>query len=108
MHYRAGLNQIPLIEWYRRYPDDVETLEIAVGAISGQLSNIDSSGAPAIYFHAHPHVMEHDAYSGDYGLGFFGLSLESSSTFIIHPELGPICYLCDLQEQGQAGTPSMP
>ena len=32
------------------------------------MSNIDETGAPAIYFHAYPHVMEHDAYSGDYGL----------------------------------------
>lgn len=96
MHYRAGLNQIPLIEWYRRHPDDLETLRIAVGAMSGQMSNIDETGAPSIYFHDYPHVMEHDAYSGDYGLGFFGSSLEASSTFVLHPSLGPLCFLCDV------------
>ena len=95
MHYRAGLNQIPLAEWYRRHPDDLQTLEIAVGAMSGQLGNIDSTGAPSIYFHAYPHILEHDAYSGDYGLGFFGSSLESSSVFVVHPTRGPLCYLCD-------------
>ena len=31
--------------------------------------NIDESGAPAIYFHAYPHVLEFDAYSGDGRLG---------------------------------------
>lgn len=50
---RAGLNQIPLAEWFRRHPDDLETLEIAVGAMSGQMGNIDETGAPAIYFHAY-------------------------------------------------------
>ena len=96
MHYRAGLNQIPLVEWFRRHPDDLQTLEIAVGAMSGQMGNIDETGAPAIYFHAFPHVMEHDAYSGDYGLGFFGSSLEASATLVLHKDLGPLCYLCDL------------
>ena len=96
MHYRAGLNQIPLVEWYRRHPDDLELLEIAMGAVAGQLGSIDASGAPSIYFHAYPHVLEHDAYSGDYGLGFFGSSLEAMATLVLHPALGPLCYLCDL------------
>ena len=42
---RSGLNQIPLIEWFRRHPDDLSCLEVAVGAMSGQLANIDASGA---------------------------------------------------------------
>ena len=96
MHYRAGLNQIPLSEWYRTHPDDFFLLEIAVGAQAGQLTNIDENGAPSIYFHSMPHVMEHDAYSGDYGLGFFGISLETGATLVLHPALGPLCYLCDL------------
>ena len=103
MHYRAGLNQIPLIEWYRRHPDDITALEIAVGAMSGQMGNIDEAGAPSIYFHVLPHVMEHDAYSGDYGLGFFGSSLESSATFVRDAVLGPLCYLCDHEASGGGG-----
>ena len=98
MHYRSGLNAIPLIEWYRRHPDDLETLRIAVGAQSGQLTNIDDTGAPSIYFHDFPHVMDHDAYSGDYGLGFFGVSLEASATFVVDATLGPLCFLCDWKE----------
>lgn len=95
MHYRAGLNAIPLTEWYRTHPDDFFLLEVATGAHAGQLTNIDETGAPAIYYHVYPHVMEHDAYSGDYGLGFFGISLETASTFVLHKELGSLCYLCD-------------
>ena len=95
MHYRAGLNQIPLTEWYRTHPDDFFLLEIATGAQSGQMASIDATGAPSIYWHAYPHVMQHDPYSGDYGLGFFGSSLESAATFVLHPEFGALCYLCD-------------
>ena len=97
MHYRAGLNQIPLAEWYRRHPDDRTALEVSVGAQSGQMGNIDvKSGAPSIYYHAYPHIMEFDAYSGDYGLGFFGSSLEAGATLVVDADLGPLCYLCDL------------
>ena len=55
-------------------------------------------------FHAFPHVMAHDAYSGDYGLGFFGLSLEAGATLVLHPALGPLCYLCDLAPQPTAAA----
>ena len=27
MHYRSGLNMIPLIEWYRRHPEEVIALD---------------------------------------------------------------------------------
>ena len=42
---------------------------IADGEQSGHLTKIDDTGAPSIYFHDFPHVMQHDAYSGDYGSG---------------------------------------
>lgn len=33
---------------------------------------------------------------GDFGLGFFGCSVESASYFVNHPDLGPSCYLCNM------------
>ena len=45
-------------------------------------------------------MQEHDAYSGDYGLGFFGSSLETGSTFVLHESFGPLCYLCDFVPTG--------
>ena len=44
MHYRSGLNMIPLLEYYRQHPNDDEwfLLEIAMGAITGQLTNSSS------------------------------------------------------------------
>merc|ERR1719272_234696 len=95
MHYRSGLNAIPLIEWYRQNPDDLMTLEVSMGAIAGQLTNIDETGAPSMMWWAHPYMMTHDPHSGDFGLGFFGHSLESGAYYVESPELGQICFLCD-------------
>ena len=68
-----------------------------MGAIGGQMTNIDpATGATSMMFHATPHMLTHDPHSGDYGLGFFGNSLESGSYFVLDKALGPLCFLCDL------------
>ena len=104
MHYRSGLNMIPLIEWYRRHPEEGPyLLEIAMGAIGGQMTNIDpATGATSMMFHAAPHVLTHDPHSGDYGLGLFGNSLESGAYFVLDAALGPLCFLCDLASSDAA------
>ena len=48
MHYRSGLNMIPLIEAYRCKPDDHLLLEISMGSIAGQMANIDETGAASM------------------------------------------------------------
>ena len=73
---------IPLIEWYRANPDDLFLLEVSMGAIAGQMCNIDEDGATSMMFHVLPHVMAFDPHSGDYGLGFFGHSLESGAYWV--------------------------
>lgn len=108
MHYRAGLNQIPLSEWFRLHPDDFQLLEIAIGAITGQFTNIDNNGAPGMLYNAYPHVQEHDPYTGDYGLGFFGISLESAAYFVNHDTMGPICYLCDITSPSASSNRKRP
>jgi hypothetical protein len=95
-HYRAGLNMIPLIEAYRANPDDTTLLEIAMGAIAGQMTNINSNGETSMGFHSYPFVLEHDPYSGDYGLGFFGHTLETGSYIVLDSTLDWLCYLCDV------------
>ena len=104
MHYRAGLNQIPLAEYFRMHPDEFGLLEIIVGALSGQLANIAEDGAMSMAYHAHPYIQQFDANSGDYGLGFFGISLEATSYFVIHQKLGALCYLCDLSSKTDNGA----
>lgn len=81
-HYRAGLNAIPLLEWYKLNPDDYFLIEPALGAIAGQMNNIDATGAPSMMMHMEPHIQDFDPHSGDYGLGFFGCSVESASYFV--------------------------
>ena len=98
-HYRAGLNMIPLLEQYRAYPDDYFLLPIAMGALAGQLTNIDGvTGATSMGFHSFPFVLEHDPRSGDYGLGFFGHTYESGAYLVRHPDaaVGFVCFLCNL------------
>jgi len=105
-HYRSGLNMIPLIEWYRRHPEEGSMLlEIAMGAITGQMTNIDpATGETSMMLHVLPHMMAYDPHSGDYGLGFFGNALESGSYYVEDPQLGPLCFLCNLQPlQSEAG-----
>ena len=79
-HYRSGLNSIPLLEWYRRNPDDFNSnmiLEIGLGAQAGTIVNIDpDTGASSMGLHMLPHIMEYDPHSGDFGLGFFGHALQ--------------------------------
>ena len=97
MHYRSGLNMIPLIEWYRRHPEEgTFLLEVAMGAISGQMANIDPrTGATSMMMHMVAHSLAYDPHSGDYGLGFFGNALESGAYYVEDPTLGPLCFLCE-------------
>jgi len=51
-------------------------------------------------FHVHPHIMDFDPHSGDFGLGFFGLSLESGAYYVEDSTLGKLCFLCNLGSSG--------
>lgn len=96
MHYRSGLNSIPLLEWYRRNPDDAFLLPVALGAVAGQMTNIDADGAPSMMLHMQPYILDFDPHSGDFGLGFFGGSLGSGAYLVRDSQRGPLCYLCNL------------
>jgi hypothetical protein len=95
-HYRSGLNSIPLLEWYRINPDDFFLAEVALGAHAGQMNSIDETGAPGMMMHMEPHILDFDPHSGDFGLGFFGCSVEAASYFIQHPQYGSLCFLCNI------------
>jgi len=103
-HYRAGLNAIPLIEAYRANPDDSFLLSTAMGALLGGYGSIlpsshpVSPGAVSMGFHTAPFALEYDPRSGDFGLGFFGVTLEAGAYLVTDPELpaGWACYMCNL------------
>jgi hypothetical protein len=108
MHYRAGLNMIPMAEAYRADPDDHLLLRVAMGAMTGQMANVNASGAPSMMFHSFPFVNDYNPYSGDFGLGFFGHSLQAAACYVRHPVWGALCYLCDHKYGGSSHLLSQP
>jgi hypothetical protein len=59
----AGLNAIPLLEEYRADPEgNIHLLLTGLGAVTGQLTNIDALGQPSMAFHGDPAIMRHDPY----------------------------------------------
>ncbi len=59
----AGLNAIPLLEEYRAAPEgNIHLLLTGMGAVAGQLTNIDLRGQPSMAFHGDPALMRHDPY----------------------------------------------
>lgn len=113
-HYRAGLNQIVLSEAYRAAPDDIFLLRTAMGALTGTLASIQpagsgpSAGAVSMGIHTVPFVNDHDPRSGDYGLGFFGVSLEAAAYLVRDAQVpgGWACYLCNMAPGASASAAS--
>ena len=97
MHYRSGLNMIPLIEWYRRHPEEgTFLLEVAMGAISGRWPTSTPDGRDVDDDAHGGTLLAYDPHSGDFGLGFFGNALESGAHYVEDPTLGPSAFLCEM------------
>ena len=63
VNLRAGLNAIPVLEEYRAAPaGNLHLLQTAMGAVAGQLTNIDLEGRASMAFHADPALLRHDPY----------------------------------------------
>jgi hypothetical protein len=113
-HYRAGLNAIPLIEAYRAAPDDAFLLHTAMGALTGGYGSIlpaghpSSPGAVSMGFHSAPFALEYDPRSGDFGLGFFGVTLEAGAYLARDAALpgGWACFMCNLGPGARADAAS--
>jgi hypothetical protein len=113
-HYRAGLNAIPIIEAFRAAPDDAFLLHTAMGALTGGYGSIlpashpTSPGAVSMGFHTVPFGLEYDPRSGDFGLGFFGVTLEAASYLVRDAQLpgGWACFMCNLGPSAGASAAS--
>lgn len=68
------------------------------------MTNIDETGAGSMMLHMEPHILDFDPHSGDFGLGFFGCSISTASYYVNHADLGPVCYLCNLEGGGPDGS----
>lgn len=99
-HYGSTLNALPLFDSYRRDPDDIHLLRVAYGGLMGSLTNIDREGFGACAFHSYPDMMRFDAYSGDYGMSYFGHAFGTASYLVNHPEFGWIGFGGDVRADG--------
>ncbi|HKP68005.1 MAG TPA: DUF5695 domain-containing protein, partial [Pyrinomonadaceae bacterium] len=78
-HYGSGLNAIPVLSEYRSHPDDEYLLRVGYAGGSAALTNIDREGFASAAFHSYPDTLRWDAYSGDYGMNFFGYAINAAT-----------------------------
>ena len=87
-HYGSTLNAVPLFDAYRANPSDLHLLRVAYGGLLGGVTNIDRDGFSSAAFHAWPDMMRWDAYSGDYGMGFYGHAYATATYVLNDPTFG--------------------
>lgn len=97
-HYGSTLNAVPLFDAYRANPSDLHLLRVAYGGLLGGITNIDQQGFASAAFHAWPDMMRWDAYSGDYGMGFYGHAYASASYVLNDPVFGWLAFGANLRD----------
>lgn len=100
-HYGSGLNAIPVLDHYRSHPDDLHLLRIGYAGGNAALTNIDREGFASAAFHSYPDTLKWDAYSGDYGMNFFGHAMNAATYVINHGEFGWLSFGGNLRVVGQ-------
>ena len=103
-HYGSGLNAIPVLDAYRRHPDDLYLLRIGYGGMMGAITNIDQEGFSSAAFHSYPDRMEFDPYTGDYGPNFFGHVWNDAAYLVNDPEFGWLGFGGNIQEDAAGVT----
>ncbi|KAL6747570.1 hypothetical protein V8C86DRAFT_2906417 [Haematococcus lacustris] len=100
-HYAAPLNAIPLAQHFLRHPARLYLLRVASAGTGGSLSNIHPHGGASMGLHGDPSSLQLDAYSADFGIGFYGHCMEAGATLACDNVVGWMCFNCDL---GQVST----
>lgn len=99
-HYGSALNAIPVLMDYRKNPDNFYLLRTGYGGLMGSISNITKDGFAPAAFHAYPSTLKNDGITGDYGSGFFGYAVNTSSYILKHKEFGWLAFGGNLQTKG--------
>ncbi|MCK3684832.1 DUF5695 domain-containing protein [Maribellus sp. YY47] len=97
-HYGSGLNAIPVLEEFRKMPEDLYLLRVGYGGLLGTLSNITEDGFAPAAFHSFPSTLKNDGISGDYGPGFYGYAVNSSTFLTKNDEFGWLAFGGNLTE----------
>jgi hypothetical protein len=87
-HYGSALNAIPILYQYHENPSDIYLLRVGYGGLLGAISNITEDGFAPCAFHSFPQTLANDGITGDYGTGFLGYAINTSSYLVKHEELG--------------------
>ncbi len=103
-HYGSTLNAVPLFDAYRQNPADTHLLRVAYGGLLGGITNIDREGFSSAAFHSAPDMMTWDAYSGDYGMGFYGHALTAATYVVKDAQFGWLAYGGNLRENAGSVT----
>lgn len=100
-HYGSALNAIPVLMDYRKNPEDFYLLRTGYGGLMGSISNITKDGFAPAAFHAYPSTLKNDGITGDYGSGFFGYAVNTSTYLLKHKEFGWLAFGGNLIEHGK-------
>jgi hypothetical protein len=100
-HYGSGINAIPVLDAYRRNPQDLYLLRIGYGGTMGAISGIDREGFASAAFHSYPDKMDFDSYTGDYGPNFFGHAWNTATYLARDKEFGWLVFGGNLDLAGQ-------
>jgi len=99
-HYGSALNAIPVLYQYRENPSDFYLLRVGYGGLLGAISNMTQDGFAPCAFHSFPQTLANDGISGDYGTGFFGYAVNTSSYLTHHDEFGWLSFGGNTTENG--------
>ena len=98
-HYGSGLNAIPVLDAYQDNPDDFYLLRVGHAGSMGTLANITQEGFAPAAFHSYPSTLDIDGYTCDYGSGFYGYAVNSSTYIYNHPEFGWLAFSGNLTQK---------
>lgn len=98
-HYGSSLNAIPVLSHYRKDPEDLYLLKVGYGGLLGGISNITQDGFGPAAFHSYPSTLKIDGISGDYGSGFYGYAVNTSSYLTKDEDMGWLAFGGNLSQK---------
>ncbi|MDF0717107.1 DUF5695 domain-containing protein [Muricauda sp. 334s03] len=99
-HYGSSLNAIPVLSHFRKKPEDLYLLKVGYGGLLGGISNITQDGFGPAAFHSYPSTLKIDGISGDYGSGFYGYAVNTSSYLTKDEDMGWLAFGGNLSQKG--------
>lgn len=99
-HYGSSLNAIPVLQEYRSHPNDLYLLRVGYGGLMGSIANIAQDGFGSAAFHSFPSTLKEDGLSGDYGSGFYGYAVNTSSYITYNDNFGWLAFGGNLETKG--------